>query len=568
SPLCLLAADISNSALAAILTFSDRVLYPTYATVPRIGPSALEDQVLAGVIMWVPGSLPFLIPAAAITIRLLSPSSLVRPGTVARVAGTREPAVTDAPQRGPRRFDLLEAPVVSTFLRAIWFRRALQGVLLALAMAVVLDGLLGHQMGSMNLAGVLPWTYWRGFAVVGLLVAGNVFCFACPFTLPREIGRRLGLATRRWPRALRSKWLAVGLVILFFWAYEAFDIWDRPFWTAWIVIGYFAAALVVDTFFSGASFCKYVCPIGQFHFVNSLVSPLEVKARQPAVCTSCITHDCIRGNDHARGCELRLYIPRKAGNMDCTFCLDCVRACPHDNVGLLAVVPASDVFRDRPRSSVGRYSRRPDLAALALVLVFAAFANAAAMVESVLGARDTLAGAVGLASPLPVTTAGFLVTLVIIPGLLLGTVVASGRALSHATAPLSELIYRFSLALVPLGLAMWVAHFSYHLLSGWASAWPVVQRSAIDVGVSLFGAPRWSVAPLVAADTVLTAQILVLDIGLLLALYVGWRVSRSYARAPRNALWLLMPWAVLPVALYLLGIWTVMQPMQMRGMVH
>ena len=39
--------------LAAILTFSERVIYPAYRTA---GPAALDDQALAGVIMWVPGS--------------------------------------------------------------------------------------------------------------------------------------------------------------------------------------------------------------------------------------------------------------------------------------------------------------------------------------------------------------------------------------------------------------------------------------------------------------------------------------------------------------------------------
>ena len=69
------------------------------------------------------------------------------------------------------------------------------------AAAVIADGLLGDQMAAMNLAGVLPWTYWRFFVIVGLLAVGNVFCMACPFMLPRELGRRLGLATRHWPHA-------------------------------------------------------------------------------------------------------------------------------------------------------------------------------------------------------------------------------------------------------------------------------------------------------------------------------------------------------------------------------
>jgi len=45
-------------------------------------------------------------------------------------------------------------------------------------------------------------------------------------------------------------------------SYEAFALWSSPWVTAWIAIGYFAAAFVVDSFFSGAAFCKYVCPIG------------------------------------------------------------------------------------------------------------------------------------------------------------------------------------------------------------------------------------------------------------------------------------------------------------------
>src|SRR5882672_9471804 len=83
-PFYLLAADLLNTALSAILTFSDHVLYPTYLTAPRFfGTTALADQNCAGVIMWVPGSLVFLIPAALVAMKYLSPRDrLVRPQTV------------------------------------------------------------------------------------------------------------------------------------------------------------------------------------------------------------------------------------------------------------------------------------------------------------------------------------------------------------------------------------------------------------------------------------------------------------------------------------------------------
>ena len=81
----------------------------------------------------------------------------------------------------------------------------------------------------------------------------------------------------------------------------------------------------------------------------------------------------------AATCLVKGYLPRKAGNIDCTLCLDCVHACPHDNIGLIAGLPGATLWHDRPRSGIGRLSQRTDIAALVLVLVFGAFANAAAL---------------------------------------------------------------------------------------------------------------------------------------------------------------------------------------------
>ena len=89
----LLAADVQNTVLAALLTFSDRVLYPFYEFHSQATQAAaLNDQVLAGVIMWVPMSLAYLIPAALLTIRLLSPATreaFGRPALRPRPVSTR-----------------------------------------------------------------------------------------------------------------------------------------------------------------------------------------------------------------------------------------------------------------------------------------------------------------------------------------------------------------------------------------------------------------------------------------------------------------------------------------------
>jgi cytochrome c oxidase assembly factor CtaG len=571
-PIYLLAADLLNTLISAILTFSEHVLYPTYAAAPRLfGTSALTDQATAGVIMWVPGSLVFLIPAAVLAIQYLSPShSLVRPVRTENGTTVWPPPPSRGKlvlQRESAPFDVLAMPLIGPFLRARSSRRMFQVVLLFIALAVIVDGLFGPQVSSLNLAGVLPWNYWRAATVVMLLVAGNFFCMACPFMLPRELGRRLGLRRRPWPRWLRSKWLAVGLLIIFFWAYEAFGLWDKPAWTAWLILNYFLAAFVLDAFFQGASFCKYVCPIGQFHFITSLVSPLEVKVREPEVCASCKTHDCLRGNQQQRGCETELYLPRKRGNLDCTFCFECARACPHDNVGLLAVAPGIELVRDPPRSSFGCLSRRFDVAALALVLVFAAFAGAASMSAPVLALEERLMRDLGLMSPLPVVTGFFLISLVLAPVIGLVLAVVIGRATARIATPVGELLNRFAMALVPLGVAMWAAHFLFHLLSGYAAGWPVLQRAAADWGGRFLGRSDFAVSSTrLGADSLLTLQTILLGGGLLLTLYIGWRIACEYVPRPRSELSLVAPWAVLAIVLYLAGIWIFFQPMQMRGL--
>ena len=223
-------------------------------------------------------------------------------------------AVLRTPQEGQR--DLLNLPVIGRFLRWKHARTSMQAVLLAVSALILYDGFWGPQLASKNLAGVLPWVHWRGFVVLALLIAGNLFCMACPFMLPRRLAKKLLPANRPWPKFIRSKWLAIGLLLVFFWAYEAFDLWASPWLTAWVVLTYFVAAFAIDGIFQGAAFCKYVCPIGQFHFIHSMVSPLEVKVRQPAICGTCTTKDCIKGRYSQKPEQSMLRLSRESGNPD------------------------------------------------------------------------------------------------------------------------------------------------------------------------------------------------------------------------------------------------------------
>jgi len=74
APIYLFLATLPCDALSAFLAFCDRVVYTSYLFAPRPLPiSALQDQEWAGVFMWVAITFIYMVPAAVIAVRILSP---------------------------------------------------------------------------------------------------------------------------------------------------------------------------------------------------------------------------------------------------------------------------------------------------------------------------------------------------------------------------------------------------------------------------------------------------------------------------------------------------------------
>jgi cytochrome c oxidase assembly factor CtaG len=77
--LYLVMADIVNTVLSAFLAFCDRPVYGYYLREPNAFQiSPLSDQRAGAVVMWVIGSLIFLVPAIVLTFRLLQPRERYR----------------------------------------------------------------------------------------------------------------------------------------------------------------------------------------------------------------------------------------------------------------------------------------------------------------------------------------------------------------------------------------------------------------------------------------------------------------------------------------------------------
>lgn len=473
--------------------------------------------------------------------------------------------------------DLLRLPGVHSFVRWRYARLALQLPLLALALLAIMDGLTGRQLAPQNVATVSVWLHYRGLVVLALLILGNAFCAACPLMLTRGITRRLGrwVGGRRWPFTLRNKSVVIGLTVAFLLAYEGFDLWASPWLTAWLMVGYFGAALVTDSLFPAGTFCKYVCPLGNFNFALSHVSPTQITARDPDVCRSCVGQYCVNGRSETPvgrgtlggpsapllqleplqdtlafpGCETQLFVPQIRSNQDCTLCLNCVRACPHDNVALVLRPPPQAWADTRPRT---------DLVVLGTVLVFGGIANAWAMTGPYREAAQVLAAWWGTRNEWTVLLA------------LWGSVLLGGTGLTFLLFALTSRLTglretlpaaarRWGLALLPLAFAVWAGHYSFHFLTGWASIVPVTQQALGRWGVPV-GPPDWNLAALVPENLLFPLQVGLLYAGYGVSLYLVGRGA-----AAQRALWGALPlvlWLTLVAALTLV---LFAQPMEMRG---
>jgi cytochrome c oxidase assembly factor CtaG len=527
----LLAADLQNTVFSAIFTFANDPLYSFYPDLGLFGTTLMRDQSAAGALMWVSSAVVYLIPAAFIMKSVLVNKDKLE----TRVKPIRIPKIV--PPSTP-----------SKWYASLALRRVCQGILFCVSIIVILDGLLGPRMAPLNLAGVLPWIWWRGLVIIAILIAGNIFCWACPFMFVRELAKKLPINKGRWPAGLRNKWLAVALFVAWLVLYETLSPWNSPVFTAWIIILYFFFAFVIDAFFRGASFCKWVCPIGQFHFILSILSPFEVQALKKSTCDSCKTHDCIRGNPtipRVRGCELELFVPTKQGNLDCTFCLDCVRACPHDNVVLAPSFPGTDLVKEDFRGSIGSL-QRADYTALMIVVVFGAFANAAGMVAPVVHGIDAVSLWVGASSPKFVTALFVLASAFIVP-----------TFLCVFAKKISRTSFHVAWSLVPLGIAMWSAHLLFHFVTSYGSIVPVTKRALYDIGLNASPEPLWAIAS--TPTWLLSGELFLLVLGFLASFAICLRLTTTTRER--------VPWCILNALLLVVGVWILLQPMQMRGMI-
>lgn len=493
------------------------------------------------------------------------------------------PSISQPESHRAAGMDILKLPLVGRLLRHRYGRVALQSLLTVIAVALMIDGFVGPQSAARNLATVTPWVHYRGIVVIALLLAGNLFCMGCPFTLPRSLAKRLSLRGRRFPRPLRSKWLAIFSLFVLFFLYEFLDLWASPWLTAWLILFYFAASFVLEAVFTESAFCKYVCPLGSFNFVYSTLSPSQIEVKSTDICASCVGKECVNGSYASQpmirvddipvanaagetqtvevkhgpqgtlGCGTLLFAPQIRGNMDCTMCLDCVRACPHDNVSLFTRTPARELSR------ADSWPRRWDMSILVIALAFMGISNAFGMVPPYYALQEWLALNLGITSEFVVLLLIFGLVNLVLP--IAAAVAAAWLGLRltgmHKRDSIRDTLAAFAPAFVPIGFGIWFAHYSFHLLVAPGLIVPVIQEFLGAVG-------DWQAWSLSLDENIIgSIQLVALVGGFLGSMRLAQKTALRLYR--RRGLLGMLPWALVFLVM-MLSAWQIFtMPMEMRG---
>src|SRR3990172_5487530 len=179
------------------------------------------------------------------------------------------------------RINLVERlPLLKTILKSRAFQPVFMLITLFVFVLAILTGLFGTPAGSRNFNIIFVWIVWWALLIVVMVpFFGRLWCTICPIPAPGEWLQRRGIIRRvpgrlltldrRWPRRLKNMWLQnagfLGVAVF------SILILTRPSLIAWLLLSFMLAGVALSIVYKNRVFCRYVCPVGGFIGLYSLM---------------------------------------------------------------------------------------------------------------------------------------------------------------------------------------------------------------------------------------------------------------------------------------------------------
>ena len=379
------------------------------------------------------------------------------------------------------RIELTRNSLIKGALKNRYPQLAAFVVMLVGYLFAILAGLFSTPVGSANFSIIFVWIAWFPILIlVAVPFFGRGWCTVCPIPLPGEWlqrgatlnppRRKPRWANLRWPKFLRNIWLQnISFLLL---ALFSAVLLTSPKLTSVILAVLLFAAFGLSMIYERRSFCRYLCPVGGFIGIYSQTAPIELRVKDRSVCAACEKKPCYNGSASGYGCPWDVFPPGLSKNTDCGLCLECLRTCPYDNIAVNL----------RPFSAdLARPSANLDEAFKAFIMLGSAMIYAGVLLGPWSEVKDA-AYNVGTGTWFLYSGTLLAVIFVILP-LLFAFCVPRFENLRAFKKRFSTL----STALIPLGLAFWVA-FSLSFVLNNGSYVLASLSDPLGLGWNVFGA--------------------------------------------------------------------------------
>jgi heme/copper-type cytochrome/quinol oxidase subunit 2 len=438
-----------------------------------------------------------------------------------------------------RRINLLER---LPGLKWLVYRRSFQFLILfpgfLLFYLFILSSLWGSPVGNRNIAIIFVWIlWWFALKAVFVPLGGRIWCMMCPLPAPAEwISRKRLTAVqyiqkpfkglhhrfigfqKDWPKKMQNMWLQ-NFIFLLMISFGIILI-TRPFATSILFLAILITTIVLAFIFRRRVFCLYLCPVGGFLGNYSMASMTEIRAIDPDVCRKHKEKCCYTGASEGWACPWKQYIGNMNRNNHCGFCMECLKSCPKDNIGIFL----------RPFGSDQMLKGYDEMINVMIMLVVAI-----AFSITMLGPWNFIKSAANITETrqiIPFLTYIALIwisALVIFPGLFSLSAIFSNRLIGKPSSN-RLMTLRLSYILIPVGIFSWIAFSLPSVMVNYSYILSVLS-DPLGLGWDIFGTANYPFSPF-HPEWVPMIQGILLLIGLYLGLSRGFLAIKHIVSDP------------------------------------
>lgn len=454
-----------------------------------------------------------------------------------------------------KKNNLLNVKLIKSLLKSRWY--PLIFVLPTTIIFIVLLSQLffGNPESSNNFGSVMVWILLWPVLPILYFMFGRLWCSICPLSrVSDEVQKKVGLH-KKVPKLLQQYgvWLMLIIFLTVTWADVTIGIVESPLNTGYMLLFILGGVVLMGAVFERRSWCRYVCFLGGLSSNYSMSSALELRTDKEK-CNKCNTPTCYKGDGKVDGCTMFEYPRTMESNRFCNFCSNCIKLCPHDSVRISLRVPTSELwFIKKPRIE------EAILASILIGLVVVQtivmlevwepfmtwFESSTSITNFTVGWTLIYSGAI-LTPIILMLTASFISTRFI-------EIKDKSKGVNRKYGKTITGFIQYSYALIPLGLAIHLAHNLRHLLGeGYSIGYTTASLFGLNVSGSL---------EILNMSTIQLIQYILSIFGVLGAVYTVVMISKNHSQSKSVTI----PYIILILIFGIISLWLYSVPMSSRG---